>query len=220
MIYICVLSLNRRSILMRCLNSITPVLSDGVNLRVLEQQCSDTIPQMDFTIWAQIDANLGCAGGRKWLVESIPLQTGDILVFLDDDLYAINTTWLWQLVNPIQDGLADITGVEGRIINQDYMSEVDNLNPDYVSGGWCAISARVFLSGVIFDTRFINYFEDSGFCIIATTKGFRLQVVGDVGLIHEPHPGNAQVMLESRQRFIQYYGGRGLLRFERETTMT
>lgn len=219
--HICILTLNRPEKLKRCLESIKPALrfkGKRIHVWILNQQTTSIIPDLPIIPGLhqlyRLD-NRGCAGGRKLLVQSIEREFGlledDTLIFLDDDLYAINDTWLDALVAPILAGEADITGVEGMRITPSFMTTPDQVNPDYVSGGWCAISAKVFLAGIMFDTDFNpNYWEDVDLNFSARAAGFRIKAVGDIGLVHEPHPNpvNDAIFLASRLTFIKKWGQR------------
>lgn len=220
MIHICILTLNRPDKLKRCLESIRPAIrfksesGEIVHLWVLMQGYAISPNELPVIPWlhpVHSRDNLGCAGGRKRLVRLAQQEDSDpnnIFVFLDDDLYAIpdNETWLNRLVFPIRMNEADITGVEGMRITSDFMTTPEPFNPDYVSGGWCAISGKVFDAGIMFDTDFNpNYYEDVWLGVQARVAGFRIKAVGDIGLVHEAHPSNAkdEVFLASRMTFIK-----------------
>lgn len=155
--------------------------------------------------------NLGCGGGRQYVIDQMmlnhQLHDDDILVFLDDDIYAVKSDWLSKLIHPIGSGRAEIAGVEGRRILPDLNTVPATEKPDYISGGWCAIAGQVFLSGCRFDERYYpNYWEDADFCRQAVLLGFRLQVIGNVGLIHDSEGGNGKQEWESRQKFAAKWG--------------
>jgi GT2 family glycosyltransferase len=224
-IYIGILTMNPIGKFLRCIESIAHVMrSEDVALITLLQENADTweparqiIERMpegsrDRAITITSVVNLGCAGGRQKIVDEIKrvwgLQPDDVIVFLDDDIYAANEfKWLNKLTEPLFTDRADIAGVGGRRVTSDYMTVEDNENPDYVSGGWCAISGRVFLSGVQFDQQFNpNYWEDTDLCYQARARGFRIEAVRGVGLVHDHHDISAEsvnLILRNRQLFMK-----------------
>lgn len=151
--------------------------------------------------------NLGVAGGRAHQIEFFrdvgTFQDDDLFIFLDDDLYASDSSWFSTLIAPILEDRADITGAEGRLVTNQYMT-IPAIGEmcDYVSGGWCAISGRVFNAGVQFDTTFHPYgWEDVDLCYQAREKGFRVRAVEGVALVHEPHPGDITHFRANQARF-------------------
>jgi GT2 family glycosyltransferase len=225
MIHICILTVNRPNEFRRCIESIEPALRrDDVRLWTLEQgkEMGENYTFFVYKYGARPflkTENLGCAGGRQYLLNWLTSEPDDIIVFLDDDLYATDDTWLDALTLPIRAGVADITGVDARTVTPDFntIPALDHNSVDYVSGGWSAWSARVFLAGLRFDDRFQNYYEDVAAGIIAKSMGFRITGVSGVALHHEPHGFNVDILLRSRELFIQHYSGRGLISFEKGT---
>jgi GT2 family glycosyltransferase len=218
MIYICVVSYNRPEILQRCVKSIMPAaeqhkpkvmifeMTDGVDANLAFTGGEQAIGHAAFTYLAYY-RNFGCAGARKRLAETLlaqGLQPDDITIWLDDDIIASGDAWLDALCAPIIEGKADITGVEGMEVLPTFTTRpCQDRELHYVSGGWCAISARVFLAGCMFDTRFHpNYWEDVDMCYQAKAKGFRIAQVENRGLFHQAHGGNPQQFEYSRAQFI------------------
>lgn len=220
MIAICILTRNRFSVLRRLVDSLRPVLSPDVFLVVLDQASTDGTRQYLASepvtaAWAlYADHNLGCAGGRQRQVDFLRavLQPDEIAVFLDDDCYATNATWLDALTGPIRRGEADICGVDGRHIDAHGMTWQlqPGEQPDYVSGGRMAVRAAVF-EACAFDPRFNpNYYEDVDFCFQARAAGYHIAAVGDVGMAHDDHPGDATAAAKSMRAFVDKWRGRGL----------
>jgi Predicted glycosyltransferases len=152
--------------------------------------------------------NYGCAGARALITNSLlsaGLQAQDIIIYLDDDVEVETDYWLADLISPLHRHYS-ISGVAGRRVTADTLTEVDCENPDYVSGGWCAIRGDVFLDGCMFDERFFpNYYEDIDLCYQAREKGKQIICVGNIGLRHE-HPISdeaARHVSENRKRFIE-----------------
>lgn len=207
MIYICIVSHKRPHILKRCVDNLQPV-TQRAQIWTLQQGLPADYAPIDFNAHERciIAGNLGCAGGRKYLLKQLPLKPDDITIWLDDDLVATGDSWLDALIQPILNNEADITGVEGMELLPTYFTQPCSGEPHYVSGGWCAISAQVFLAGVTFDVRFTpNYWEDVDLCFQARAKGFRIAKVDNLGLHHEAHAGNPEAFHYSRTQFINKY---------------
>ena len=155
--------------------------------------------------------NLGCAGGRNRLIEQAQLEMpDDLAVFLDDDIVPIAHLWLERLIAPILANEADISGVEGRMVDGQGRTHPASGQPDYVSGGWMAVRNDVFMTGLRFDERFNpNYYEDVDFCKRAADKGARLTSVGEIGLLHTPDHGSSETLdgAASRKRFVEKWQG-------------
>jgi len=155
--------------------------------------------------------NLGCAGGRNALIEQAQLEMpDDIAVFLDDDIVPTSHLWLERLIAPILSAEADISGVEGRMIDGQGRTHPAADQLDYVSGGWMAVRNGVFMAGLRFDERFNpNYYEDVDFCKRAADKGARLTSVGEIGLLHTPDHGSSETLdgAASRKKFVEKWHG-------------
>lgn len=204
--------MNRPIEIMRCLSTIEPACNTTkASIHVLQQEYKLAYKgrYMQRCQWYHSKKNLGCAGGRNFLIDRIKasgLEDDHIIVFLDDDLWVARHSWLFSLAGPIARGLTDICGVEGRYVTGDYhtLPIQGAQTPDYVSGGWMAVAGRVFNTGLRFDERFNpNYWEDVDFCYQARAAGFRLRAAGDIGLVHPSHPVNHDIANASRAKFIE-----------------
>jgi GT2 family glycosyltransferase len=164
--------------------------------------------------------NLGCAGGRKLLTEKImksrfcgeSFGAEDVIVYLDDDVQVCGSDWLRLLCEPLM-GEYSISGVAGRRVTEDVWTVADNSQPDYISGGWCAIRGDVFLDGIMFsEDYFPNYWEDAQICYESRAKGKKLIAVGDIGLLHDDNPPNrdmavvSKAITENRVKFANKWG--------------
>jgi GT2 family glycosyltransferase len=164
--------------------------------------------------------NLGCAGGRKYLTEKIMKSrfcgegfgAEDAIIYLDDDVQVVGHDWIRRLCEPLM-GEYSISGVAGRRVTEDVLTEVDMENPMYISGGWCAIRGDVFKDGIGFDTQFHPcYYEDCDVGFQCKAKGKKLIAVGDIGLVHDDNPiGRDMVAVskhvaENRVRFANKWG--------------
>lgn len=203
MIYVCVVTMKPGEFADRLPSLLPGVVSHHAEVDVLVHGDEAPVNEHEFT-WSggafvvTHRRRLGCAEARALLVKKVVPLPDDILVFLDDDMSATDDGWLQKLIEPILSGAADITGVDGRYVNTPNAGYFVTRpapydKPDYVSGGWCAVSGRVFEAGITFDSDYFpNYWEDVDFCLRARLHGFRIVATGDVGLIHHGGPGNAK----------------------------
>lgn len=192
---------------------LTPLFFEGLdfndfqNTRILvlaQEVPARFIPDRRVHI-SNVPENHGCGGARQLMVDMslMGMKANDIFVFLDDDIEVTDKMWLCQLTYPINEQGANICGVEGMRITPDYLTVPERDNPDYVSGGWCAIGIEVFNDGVSFDPRFFpNYFEDVDLCLQARAAGHRIAIAPQVGLKHDhTGQGNHDIFERSRQAF-------------------
>jgi GT2 family glycosyltransferase len=206
--YILILTLSRQDLLDRLLSPLYWESTEGAQTIILNQGGSKIKVSRKARVYNS-ETNLGCAGGRQHLVNQL-LDTGlerdDQLVFLDDDVEVLDRTWLWKLCSPLA-GEYSISGVDGRKITPDYLTEPDCIAPDYVSGGWAAFRADVFLDGCQFDVeRFSpNYWEDCDIQFQARAIGKQIKCVGEIGLrhIHPPSEAATQLVAINRLKFME-----------------
>jgi len=205
--YILILTMGREDLINRLLSPLYWESTEGATTIILNQG-GQKVKVSRKAIVHHSDENLGCAGGRTFLVDRLlpDLQPNDQLVFLDDDVEVLDRYWLWRLCAPLSREYG-ISGVGGRNITPDFLTEATtDRHPDYVSGGWCAIRGDVFLDGITWDLRFNPcYYEDIDFCWESRAKGKLITCVSDVGLRHEhtPNEAAAQLVAVNRQKFIE-----------------
>lgn len=184
------------------------VLSQGAVI-ACEHPYAQQIPELHVLYSAE---NLGCAGGRKELTQRIIYDYGHpdeklAIVYLDDDIEVLDAGWLPALVHPLFRDCS-ISGVEGRKVLADGRTAAA-YDPDYVSGGWCAIRGDVWAAGCMFDEQFNpNYYEDVDLCFQARMKYLSIRVVGEIGLRHEHEttPSAAKLADLNRVKFLQKWG--------------
>ncbi len=216
-IYIAVVTMGQQELIDRLFSpkfwqSVRPVV-DGIY--VLSQMqvvtVSNSSAPMDAPIAVSLfcEKNLGCAGARAVITQMLienGLQRDDMIIFLDDDVEVESEYWVASLCAPLLKHYS-ISGVAGRNVTADYLTkETNDIEPDYVSGGWCAIRGDVFIDGCMFDEQFFpNYWEDVDLCYQARAKGKWIISVGNVGLRHE-HPPTAEAaqhVSQNRKRFME-----------------
>lgn len=160
--------------------------------------------------------NVGCAMGRQRLIDSLilieHLSPDDLLIFLDDDIQFLQTTWLQDFINTSLD--YDVFGVEAMKVLSDYTTEpiAEGKEPDYVSGGWCGWHGYVLLDGVQFDRNYHTYFEDVDMCYQARQKKYSIGQVKTKALAHESHmtPLKSALYEQSRAYFIKKWQNQDL----------
>lgn len=216
--YICILTQHRLYTLKECLKSIgtPPDCEIIVSIQGDQPETASYLKRQRVSI-IQNERDLGVAGGRAdqimYLLHN-GLEEDDIVVFLDDDIIAKDPDWIGVLTQPIMAGEADIVGAQGGYVTHKFYtlpSPEGDCYPDYVGGGWCAVSGKVFHAGVIHDTRFNPYgWEDVDFCYQAREKGFRIMSISNTGLYHPKHMGDIGLFNRSRALFMQKwsYDGR------------
>lgn len=229
---ICILAYKRYDNLIRLLSNDyfrASVLGAKAQVWVLLQQISDVVIEQHIephtfpgVVLFHTDQNMGCAGGRAFLTRRVLAHADDDpgapvmypgdpprgpIIYLDDDIQVTRESWLMRLVRPFVDPLVGIVGVDGRRIDAEGWSHpAHDESVDYVSGGWCAIRAEVFLSGCMFDMRFNpNYYEDADLCFQAKAAGWQIRIAGNTGLVHEPHSfpaGTYELVQRNRRLFV------------------
>ena len=218
MIYVCTLSYQRPQKLARLLDSLgdlrkrrdvfTALLEEGVGFPPFD------VPFNQKADWhLSSPDNSGIAGGWKRIVDALlpNAQPDDIFVFLDDDAYVTDPSWLDTLIAPIVKEVAEIAGIEGWRLRPDFHAELCRRveAPDWVANGRCAVSAKIFLSGITFDTDYFKGYEDVQLCMEAKMRGYRVVVVDCPALVHEPHEVSAATVAaveKSRQIFMSKWG--------------
>lgn len=220
MIHIAILTYNRLQKLQRLLNALLPIdrtVTDFVCVHVFDQGSSDGTEAWCRTAlstaqYSHAASNWGVAGGRQRLVDKIgknfQLRDFDVIIFLDDDIVApSDDQWIHEFIRPIRRNEADIVGVEGWRVLPSGLTQRDDSEPHYVSGGWCAIAGCVFNAGIEFDPRFNpSYFEDVDLCLQARARGFKIAVAPNVGLTHDPDAissAKIDVFEHSRRAFVE-----------------
>jgi GT2 family glycosyltransferase len=208
--YILILTMGNQNNLDKLLTPLYWETTEGARTIILNQGGSKIKVSRKATVYNS-ETNLGCAGGRKFLVDSLleyGLERDDQLVFLDDDVEVLDRYWLWKLCSPLSREYS-ISGVDGRRITSDGMSVPDCENPQYLSGGWCAIRGDVFLDEINFDILYSpNYFEDCDIGMQCLAKGKKLFCTGDIGLrhLHPPSEETAKLLAINFEKFRLKWG--------------
>lgn len=207
--YILILTMSNQEMLDRLLTPLYWESTEGA-LTIILNQGGKKIKVSRKAMVYDSDENLGCAGGRQFLVNQLlpDLERDDQLVFLDDDVEILERSWLWKLCSPLA-GEYSISGVGGRRITEDGMSVQCPDAPEYLSGGWCAIRGDVFLDSICFDEQFNpNYFEDADIGKQCLAAGKKLFCTGDVGLrhIHPPNEEAAKLVAINREKYLAKWG--------------
>ena len=133
------------------------------------------------------------------------LATSDIVLFLNNDIYATEEGWLETICDETEPGV--LTGAK---IRRDAHGAVDGQALPYLDG-WCLAGMRddlLALSG--FDEGFEEpaYYSDNDLCLRARAAGMTLREVR-VGLVHKlnatagSEPANREVSVRNYLRFAR-----------------
>lgn len=218
------LTYNNRQKVMRCFDSLRATLERAdVECIVLDNGSDDGTPEL---LIAEHGAhlrmirspeNLGVAGGRAELLKH---ASGDIILFLDSDIWVDNPQWLEKITAPLADETVGLVGVMGCNVDWLYpllFRPVQEGECDVVSG-WCQAFRRELVSaGLHLDTDYgLFWTEDSDFCLQVQDMGFFVRCVHGAGIHHisaesGAHLGDKQKTLE---RFRAKWQGKGLVKCE------
>lgn len=231
-ISICILTLNRYRALDNLLDSIRKNTTLPHEILILDQN-SDTdtkkylrkITDKNIKIYFS-DKNLGCAGGRKYLVQK---ATGDYIVQLDNDL-EVKKGWLEKLISSI-DWNDEIGGACGRVtfpngkteyngasyhIEDNFITysltdngkNIDDLSllvEDYSK--WLPGGATIFKSSVFkdetYDEKFLNGFEDNDLSFRLEKHGWKFVNCPTCVFIHNHRMFLSKEDLKRDEKYIE-----------------
>jgi len=190
LISICILTLNRHKALNNLLSSIKKYTKLPYEILILDQDSDEDtknylkkLKDIKIKVFYS-DINLGCSGGRKYLVAK---AKGDYIVQLDNDL-EVKENWLEKMISAI-DWKSDIAGACGRVTFPDGKTEYNGCSytidgkyitytlngnglnekelsllaegySDWLPGGATILKASV-LKDEVYDENFLNGFEDN-----------------------------------------------------------
>ncbi len=137
-------------------------------------------------ILVELDKNLGVTGGRN---AGINAATGDYLMFLDDDAYAINPGWLDAMLEYFT-GNVGIVGQTGYYIVPEqpgvfWEAKGRGTECDVVQG-YCFLFKREVVNAIGGLDPFFDMFwhEESEYCLRAKAAGFKVIDTDMVGIVH------------------------------------
>jgi GT2 family glycosyltransferase len=114
--------------------------------------------------------NLGFAGGCNLAAEH---ATGDVLVFLNDDMAFKEAGWLDVLIEPLRtDPLAAVCGADLQRMDGGDWRDYDR--PDWVCGACFAVRRFDFLRFGGFDERYFFSWEETDYCRLVTKLGYKI----------------------------------------------
>lgn len=135
--------------------------------------------------------------------KGLELATGDVVVFLNNDIELVDAKWLDRLLAAVEPGV-----IVGEVRNELH-AQVDGRPVPYVDG-WCFAAMRSDLELLYgFDSSFEEpaYFADNDLCVRAVAAGMKLRHVR-VGLRHilggstdRDKPRRDAVTIVNRQRY-------------------
>jgi GT2 family glycosyltransferase len=222
---IVILAHNRLDLLKRMLKSLnTTMARPDVETHVLDNGSGPDVAKYLATVpyirRTNSQINLGVAAGRQLMIENLPL--GEIVIFLDSDVYIEQDNWIEQLYMVMEPENVGVAGPAGSFIN---WNEPGLFVPsgegqcDVVSG-WClGIKREVIQAGVKLRIEDFPMFwcEDSALCLDTYNAGWDVWCSGYIGVKHTPglsgdEPGLKE---QAERRFREMYQGAGLTRGER-----
>lgn len=241
MIWVTVLTHNRLDELQRLLSSPyfeQDLLTNEAGLLVLNQGSEDftsdylnSLRRKSLVLYPRYfwnaAQNAGIVQGHQrqvdWLLGH-GLRKQDIIVFLDDDAYPIQSGWLATLTAPIRDGRAVVTGAYGVRVTEGWEGYANAIEPgevDVVNQSHTAVAGHIFLSGFEFPFELGRcWHEDTFLCLWAKERGYRVWYVGDaesIGLHHDPHHKQVdELYLRNWELARQRFAGLGVVLWEKE----
>lgn len=124
----------------------------------------------------RLDRNAGFCGGCN---AGLQAATGDVVVFLNNDVYALEQGWLARLVDAVEPGV-----LAGRLVDSQH-AVVDGKRFPYLDG-WCLAGMREDFEALDgFDETLTEpaYFSDNDLCLRARVAGMTLRGVR-LGIAH------------------------------------
>lgn len=216
------LTYNNLPDVVRCFDSLRPVICrPDVECIVLDNGSTDGTTDyltiLDNITLISGTENLGVGRGRSLLIEK---ATGDILVFLDSDVFATSNNWLDQLLKPLERDDVGLVGCAGSFVDWQYFHPFKPApvgECDVVSG-WCQAFKRELIHyGLALDHDYGLFFEeDSDFCMQVQALGWEVYNVASIGLRHVPSNSGAKLVDRNQtlQRFRDKWMGKGLTHAE------
>lgn len=141
--------------------------------RIVVDNASD--PPLPFAK-VRLERNAGFCGGSN---AGLDAASSDVVVFLNNDVYALECGWLERLVSRVEPGV-----LVGRLLDPEH-AVVDGMRLPYLEG-WCLAGMRedfAALGGFDETLEEPAYFSDNDLCLRARCAGMRLRGVS-LGLAH------------------------------------
>jgi GT2 family glycosyltransferase len=202
---VCIVFFNKATLTCQCLESIVAsnikiyVLNNGSNISSAKQ-VKDFCDQFENVEYLSSNSNLGCGGGRNYLIEH---STEDWLLFLDNDITMQTSGWCEKITAHL-DSPADTDVLVLKILNvwdgtfirpvrldilkgKAEFSTVEKGNSNVFPGGGSLISRRLFGRVGLYNTQ-LWAFEDQELCLRAIYSGAPVVVkYADDILLHHHH---------------------------------
>lgn len=218
------LTYNNRQKVMRCFETLRATLERAdVECIVLDNGSDDGTPELLMSEYGKhlrmirSPENLGVSGGRAELLKH---ATGEILLFLDSDVWVTDPQWLEKITAPLADADVGMVGVMGCTVDWLYpllFKPSPEGECDVVSG-WCQVFRRDLLNaGLHLDTDYgLFWTEDSDFCLQIQDMGFFVRCVHGAGIHHIAAESGKHLadMQANHARFRAKWQGKGLVKAE------
>ena len=113
----------------------------------------------------------------------------DNILWLNNDIFIEDPDWLIKIIEGT--GEREISGPVGSVLQEDFRHAGWRSNPgsyaDYIDG-WCLFAPiSAYREIGILDSGIRSFSEDADWCIRARRKGYRIRVLGDIGIKHLHH---------------------------------
>lgn len=228
MLDVIMLTCNRISVTVRCLDSLEPMLQrPGVNWYVVDNGSSDKTPallrrfqdqypeQVNISLMGH---NLGVAGGRQYGLDLSRKTNADLILFLDNDVYSSGLVWLDILLSVMTNEKIGAAGPGGHFVKPgwSWYEPAKEAGPVDTIAGYCQMIRRKALKGFSFDMAFNPYWhEDTDTCLYIRSQGYDILYTGPIGLQHYHAGTNAGKDGKQKQAYLaQKWAGRGLVKHE------
>jgi GT2 family glycosyltransferase len=165
----------------------------------------------------------------RMMNEGAKAASGDVLVFVNDDIEPVSPDWLPNLISPLQNsdigvtgarlvypngtiqhagivlGMSDATGHCGRFLFDSAWWPWINHTRDVsaVTGACLATTTKLFRALSGFDERFPINYNDVDYCLRARGSGFRTVIESEAVLVH--HEGLSRAAGTSFSERIAFF---------------
>lgn len=223
-ISVLIASRNRPIEVRKCIESVNAQDFDSLEIVVLDDG-SDTPLEVEIgslagrisVLWLRNEAPTGVSGARNKLVEN---ARGEILVFLDDDAWLINTNELATIserfesdtelgilaflihLNSVDSGELQVP-FNKATLRRDSSITTRKQQASYFVGAGHAISKHVFEECGLYPVEFIYGHEELDLSYRAVNHGFSIMYDPSISIVHDP--ASSQIAGEGKKRFESYY---------------
>lgn len=188
-----ILTRNRPNELLKCLDSVRKQTKQPKEILILDNGSDDTLSldsykiNLDNCIVYKTDNNLGCPGGRNFLIKK---SNCELLLFVDDD-GILDENAIRNGINYFKE-IIDLAVVTFRIIDPKDGKIRDGIKKDEkpffhhtFGGGSCIIKKKVLDDTGLYPTEFLRQGEESDLAIRIINSGYKIIYAPDCILYHD-----------------------------------